>query len=177
MSKKNKIYLVAAVDAQNGIGKDGTIPWNLKKELKYFFKLTTGTDDKTKQNMLIMGRLTWESLPEKNRPLVNRKNIVLSRNKKYQAKGATVVSSLDQALKLAGKAIENIFIIGGAELFQEAILRRDMNGIYLTRIRHDYQCDVFFPKIPKMYEVVHRRSDLENNIYLEYFFYQSKIKL
>lgn len=70
--------IIVAIDSYNGIGKNGSLPWNLSKDLIRFGKLTTKTTDKNKRNVVLMGRKVWQSIPEKFRPLKNRLNVVLS---------------------------------------------------------------------------------------------------
>jgi dihydrofolate reductase len=145
---KHPIYLIAAADEKNGIGIKGKLPWRLPGDLKFFQKTTEETKDPTKINLVIMGRTTWESIPEQYRPLPGRHNLVLSRNKKFEAPGARVVASLDEALALADESIETVFIIGGAKVFEETIKDERITGIYLTRVHGVFDCDTFFPAIP-----------------------------
>jgi dihydrofolate reductase len=145
------LYIIAAVDNNNGIGKDGKLPWSFKKEMAHFKKVTLEVEDDSKQNMVIMGRTTWESIPEKFRPLKDRVNVVLTRRDEYEAKGAKVAHSFDEALALADDNIEKIFAIGGMDIYSEAMERDDLQGIYLTRIDANYEVDTYFPGIPDQF--------------------------
>lgn len=142
--------LVACTD-NGGIGNKGIIPWYLPPDLKYFQKLTTDTEstDLTKQNAIIMGKNTWNSLPKK--PLKNRRNIVLTTAKEIEqiiAEGGEVYRSLDDALRYLHEdpKVEKIFVIGGECLYEEAVEHPACKYIYMTHIEHDeYHCDRFFP--------------------------------
>jgi len=130
--------IIAAV-ANNGIiGKDNALPWHLPEDLRHFKALTSG-------HAVIMGRKTWESLPERFRPLPGRLNIVVTRNPAYQAAGATVVGSLAEAQKVGagGTATETLFVIGGAELYAHALPLADR--LELTEIDADIDGDARFP--------------------------------
>lgn len=128
------MILIAAVAKNGVIGKDNTLPWHLPEDLKHFKQLTTG-------QTVIMGRKTWESLPERFRPLPGRLNIVVTRNPVYQAEGATVVGSLAEAEKVgAGKTA---FVIGGAELYAHAL--PFAQRMELTEIDADIDGDARFP--------------------------------
>ncbi|MCS6771433.1 MAG: dihydrofolate reductase [Kiritimatiellae bacterium] len=127
-----RVSIVAAV-AENGvIGREGRLPWRLPAELRRFRALTMG-------HPVIMGRRTWESL---GRPLAGRRNIVISRTPGFQVSGAEIVPSLEAALNLARDADE-VFVIGGARLFAEALPRADR--LYLTVVHTRPDGDVFFP--------------------------------
>ena len=131
---KPTLTLIAAV-ARNGIiGKDNALPWHLPADLRHFKALTTG-------HTVIMGRKTWESLPEKFRPLPGRRNIVVTRNAGYGAPGASVVTSLPDAM--AAAAGSEAFVIGGAELYAAALPHADR--LELTEIDADYAGDTWFP--------------------------------
>lgn len=146
-----KLIVIAAACKNMGIGCDGRLPWNLKKEMAYFTKITTKTNNLEKKNAVIMGRKTWFSIPEKFRPLPNRINIVLSTTllnlpKVHFLKHslADVISLLSTELK---DKVEKSFVIGGEALYREVILSDFCNKIYLTRINADFKCDSFFPQI------------------------------
>lgn len=172
MSDKN-IYIIVAVDKNNGIGKDNKMPWHFKKEIEYFKDTTMETMEFGKKNMVIMGRKTWESIDEKYRPLEGRENVIISRNRDYKAEGATVYYSLGEALKMADnmEEIENIFIIGGAQIFELAL--PIANGIYLTRIDKVYDCDSFLPEVPERYLKTPERlgEETEKGVTYSFMFY------
>lgn len=145
-----KFSLVVAVDKQNGIGKNNTLPWRLPSDLKHFSKITTETKQPGKQNVVIMGRKTWESLPEKRRPLPDRHNIVISGQKDFPVPvGVGLADSLASALSKAESQgnIESSFVIGGGKVFAEAINHPDCDKIYLTQIQQSFDCDALFPAI------------------------------
>lgn len=170
---KQKIYIVVAVDDKNGIGKNQKLPWHFSKEMKYFKNLTTKTKDPAKKNAVIMGRTTWESIPEKFRPLPNRMNIVLSRNSSYQAIGASVSTSIESAIQKIPANIETIFIIGGKSVFEQGLSLSELNGIYLTKIRKIFDCDTYFPEIPERFRAIKKLSkDIEEGVHLEYLLYK-----
>lgn len=150
---QRRFDLVFACDQQRGIGKANSIPWHLKAEISHFRKLTSCTSESAWQNAVIMGRRTWESLPEKYRPLPNRHNIVLTRNPNYQLP-ATVsrFSNLDHALSyLATAAVERVFVIGGADVFAQAIGHKNCGLLYLTEIMQNFDCDTFLPDFSKAF--------------------------
>ena len=130
-----KLSLIAAV-ARNGIiGRGGALPWRLPEDLQHFRRVTMGCP-------VIMGRKTWASLPERFRPLPGRDNIVVTRNGHWQAEGARTARSLTAALELAAGA-PAVFVIGGGELYREALARAD--ELVLTEIERDFDGDVRFP--------------------------------
>jgi len=138
--------LIVAYDANNGIGKNGAIPWKLPPDMKRFAQITSTTLDPDKQNAVIMGRKTWESIPERFRPLPNRFNIVLTLSN-VEFPGAHAVHSFHGALNLVAHnpKIERAFVIGGAEVYKRAMSHAD--GIYVTALTGEFDCDVFFPKM------------------------------
>lgn len=136
------LSIIVAVSENNVIGKDNRLIWRLPADMKFFKEKTTG-------HVIITGRKNYESIPEKFRPLPDRKNIVITRQKNYQAPGAIVVSSIENALKYVSEnhANEEVFIIGGAEIYRQTISA--CKRIYLTRIHHSFEGDAFFPSIPE----------------------------
>lgn len=130
------ISIIVAVDRNNAIGKENQLLCHLPNDLKYFKATTLGRP-------VIMGRKTFESLP--NGALPNRRNIVLSKNDRYKCDGCELASSLDAALALVSNE-EDIFIIGGATIYKEAIGKADK--LYVTHIDNKFEgVDVFFPQI------------------------------
>ena len=164
--------IIAAIDQQMGIGKNGTLPWHLPEDLKYFNRITKEAES-GKENAVIMGRRTWESLPEKFRPLPGRINAVISSNSELELPdGVLHFDSLDAALTAMSTSskIDQVFVIGGAKLYQEAVLHPELERIYLTRIESVFKCDTFFPdQIPEEFEIVSTTDTLESDG-LEYNF-------
>ncbi|MDO8302302.1 MAG: dihydrofolate reductase, partial [Sedimentisphaerales bacterium] len=158
--------LIVAVDQEYGIGKNNNLPWHLPGDLKHFKEITARTPQPRSQNVVIMGRKTWESLPEKFRPLPGRTNVVLTRHAdcKYPD-GVLVAGSLDQALEM----IKNIpgrgetFVIGGGSIFKDAIAHPFCRTLYLTFIKQAFGCDVFFPEIPPAFKEFNRSADFSEN--------------
>lgn len=152
------LELVVAFDSNRGIGRSGTIPWSLPTDLKHFAELTT-TAPEGFQNIVIMGRKTWESIPERFRPLRNRINIVLTKQlsapNESNTPGVYFLNSLEQAFeyitafKCTQMKYHKVFVIGGSQLYQEAMSYASV--IHVTWIYGVYDCDTFFPVIPKEY--------------------------
>ena len=122
--------------AENGIiGRDGDMPWRLSTDMQRFRATTMGKP-------IIMGRKTWESFPK--RPLPGRQNIVITRNATYEAAGADIVHSLDEALQLVAQA-EEVCIIGGGEIYAQAFSVADRLDV--THVLASIEGDTFFPQI------------------------------
>ena len=130
------VSLVVAASTNNVIGRDGGLPWHLPDDLRHFKRITTGKP-------LIMGRRTFESI---GKPLPERQNIVMTRDPDYAAEGCDVVSSVDEALELAGDA-EEVMIIGGGQVYRDFLSRADR--IYMTRVQAEVQGDTLFPDFDK----------------------------
>jgi dihydrofolate reductase len=132
------ISFIVAASENNVIGKDNKLPWRLPTDMKYFKNVTWGMP-------VIMGRKSFEALGE---PLKGRTNIVVTRNKNWQANGVQTAQTIDQAIILASQTdAKEIFIIGGGEIFQAALPSADR--IYLTRVHENFEGDAFFPEIKK----------------------------
>lgn len=139
MSLLPRIALVVA-RARNGvIGRDGGLPWRLRSDLQRFKAVTLGKP-------CIMGRRTWESLPLK--PLPGRLNLVLSRDESFEARGAVVCTTLDEAVEIARETamedgVDEVCVIGGAGLFAAALPRA--KRLYLTEVAAEPEGEVRFP--------------------------------
>jgi dihydrofolate reductase len=130
------ISLIVAMDEKGGIGKNNQLPWYLPGDLRRFKKLTMG-------HHLVMGRKTYETI---GRPLPGRKMVVVTRQSNYSAPDCSIVHSIEKAIKLAKDHHEQeLFIIGGGELFMQTIALA--NKIYLTTVHTDTFADVQFPDI------------------------------
>jgi dihydrofolate reductase len=139
------LTIIVAVDTQRGIGIDNKLPWHLPEDLAFFKRTTSG-------HPIIMGRKTFESI---GRALPNRRNIVITRNPDWHHDGAEAVTSIDAAVQLVGDT--QAFIIGGAQIFVEALHRSDR--MFVTEIDKSFNCDTFFPEIdPQQWKEVARES-------------------
>ena len=127
------ISLIAAIGKNMVIGTDNKLPWKLSADLKRFKELTLGKP-------VIMGRKTFESI---GRPLPNRINIIITRDKNYRADGCVVVRSAEDALK-AAKHSEEAMVIGGGQIFREFLSKA--NKMYLTLIDKEFEGDAYFPE-------------------------------
>ncbi|WP_028399654.1 dihydrofolate reductase [Ectobacillus panaciterrae] len=162
------ISLIVAMDQNRLIGSHNDLPWRLPADLAYFKKTTMG-------HPIIMGRKTFESI---GKPLPGRENIIVTRNKEYQAEGCTVVHSISELLERFASTAEEVFVIGGAELFQEALPAAER--LYITYIEELFTGDTWFPEISEAeWQEVSREQGVqdEKNPY-EYYFtvYEKKQK-
>lgn len=129
--------MIAAVAENLVIGKDNDLVWNLPDDMRFFMQTTSG-------HHVIMGRKNYESIPQKYRPLPNRTNIIITRQKDYTAEGAHVVHSLEDALEIARENGEaEAFIIGGGEIYKMGLEVADT--MYLTEIHAPFAGDAYFP--------------------------------
>ncbi len=128
------ITLIAAVAENNALGKDNQLLWHLSDDFKRFKNITSG-------HYIIMGRKTFESFPK---PLPNRTHVIITRQKEYTAENCIVVDSLQKAIAVSPKD-EEIFVIGGGEIYSQSIEIADK--IDITRVHHTFDADTFFPEI------------------------------
>lgn len=128
------IILIAAAAENNALGKNNELVWHLPDDFKRFKTLTSG-------HYIIMGRKTFESFPK---PLPNRTHIIITRQKNYHPNGCLVASSIENGIKMAPKN-EDVFIIGGGEIYQQSIDIADK--IELTRVHSQFEADTYFPDI------------------------------
>lgn len=128
------ITLIAAVAENNALGKNNQLLWHLPEDFKRFKNVTSG-------HYIIMGRKTFESFPK---PLPNRIHVIITRQKDYSPENCIVVDSLPKAISACPKE-EEIFIIGGGEIYKQSIEMADKLDI--TRVHHTFEADTFFPEI------------------------------
>jgi dihydrofolate reductase len=148
--------MIVARSRNHVIGKDNQMPWKISADLQFFKKVTMGYP-------IIMGRKTWESI---GRPLPGRRNIVVSRNSDYQANGAELVSSLDQALQSL-RDFERVFVIGGQQLFNQAFPLADQ--LFITEIELEVEGDTFFEvPDPQNWKIVEKTEASEGDIQFSY---------
>ena len=130
------ITIIAAIGLNNELGKDNDLIWHLPADLRRFKKVTSG-------HTIIMGRNTFESI---GKPLPNRRSIIITRNISYKKEGCEVVHSLEDAIKLI-KDKKDAFIIGGAQIYKEAIDKKLVDQLDITKVHQNFDADVFFPTI------------------------------
>ena len=143
----DRVAIIAAIGKNRELGLHGKLLWYIPEDMRRFKEITTG-------HPVIMGRKTWESLPEKFRPLPGRTNIVVTRQEDYRASGATVVNSLEEARAVAARApgADEIFVIGGGELYAAAL--PFANRLYLTLVDDTPLADVFFPSYEDDFKII-----------------------
>ncbi len=154
------ISLIVAMDQNRLIGKENDLPWRLPEDLKYFKRITTS-------HTIVMGRKTFESI---GRPLPNRENVVLTRQKDYQQEGATVSHSVEELEALDAEKKDELFVIGGATLYEQTL---DVaNRLYITHIEESFEGDTNFPAIDlSEWKVISKQQGIkdEKNPYTYYF--------
>jgi dihydrofolate reductase len=152
-----RISLIAAIGHDRVIGTGTDLPWRLPGDLAHFKEITKG-------HPVIMGRKTWESLPEKFRPLPGRANFVVTRSGWYEAAGAQTAFSFPEALSHAKEAegSDEIFIIGGGELYRAAL--PFASRLYLTLVDDATPGTITFPDYPDFTNEVSRETREENGI-------------
>ena len=156
-----KVSLIVAVSENGVIGKNNDLIWRLPKDLAFFKNTTIG-------HHVILGRKNFESIPHKFKPLINRTNIIVSRNINYVAQGCIVVSSIEDAIEIAKKNNDDEpFIIGGGEIYKLALESNLVDKIYLTKVHHVFEGDTFFPKLNNNWQevnIIKNKAD-ENHDY------------
>lgn len=139
------LTIIAAIDSERGIGIDNRLPWHLPEDLAHFRRQTLG-------HPIIMGRKTFDSI---GRPLPKRRNIVITRNPEWSHAGVESAASLQAALTQAGT--DPVFIIGGAQIFAEAMPYAER--LIITEIAKNFHCDTFFPTTdPKDWREIARQA-------------------
>jgi len=146
------VSIIVAVSENRVIGKNNDLIWKLPNDMNFF-------KEKTKGHHVIMGRKNFESIPHKFRPLPQRENIIVTRQKTYSAKDSLVVNSIEEALKIAeNKNEKEAFIIGGGEIYSLALKQNLVDKIYLTHIYHSFDGDTFFPKLNNVWKEIDRKD-------------------
>ncbi|MBI2613230.1 MAG: dihydrofolate reductase [Candidatus Levybacteria bacterium] len=157
-----KVSIIAAIGQNRELGKNNKLIWHIKEDLQRFKSLTKG-------HPIIMGRKTWDSLPFK--PLPSRTNIIITRDETFaphenhhkfsnckscEGLGLAVVYSLVQAVELAKNSpgSENVFIIGGGQIYKEAIEKGLADKLYLTLVDRTFDADTFFPDYSQFKKIV-----------------------
>ncbi|CEG36173.1 thymidylate synthase [Plasmopara halstedii] len=173
MSDRSIRVVVAALESTGGIGFLGKIPWHLPSDLKFFRTLTTASLDSSIQHAVIMGRKTWESLPDKVRPMPKRYNVILTRDTSYRQKQQIpdtvgIAATFQDALKLVqqqGDKVDQVFVVGGEALYAEALSYSGCSKVYFTRVKGQMECDAFFPleQLKQNFQVTKESEIMEEN--------------
>ncbi len=160
-----QLSVIAAIAKNNVIGKDNRLIWHLPADLKHFKKVTMGAP-------IIMGRKTYESI---GRALPGRTSVVITRQKNYSAPSCIVVDSLDKAMQLL-KEEAQVFVIGGAEIYKQALPKADK--LFITKIDASFEGDTFFPEIDydawTLVEKQERLPDEKNKFHCTFLTYTKK---
>ncbi len=160
------ISMIAACDKNRLIGKDNDLPWRLPKDLAYFMRTTL-------HHTVVMGRKNYLSLKS---PLKNRRNVVMSRDRRFQAPGCEIAHSVEEVLQKYASDDEELFIIGGEQIYQAFLPHADR--LYLTWIDHEFEGDTYFPAFdPREWKVVSVTPGEmdENNRYPHSFYVYERV--
>lgn len=144
--RDSMVSIIVAMDEKRGIGKSNTLMWHIPDDLKRFKQLTTG-------HPIIMGRKTFESI---GRVLPNRTNIIITRDPSFTVPEAIITHSLEEAFRQAQDkpGADEIFVIGGGQIFKEAMEKSFVDKLYLTLVKGDFGADTFFPNYAEFTKVV-----------------------
>ena len=152
--------IVVGVNNLNGIGYKGKLPWKNNADMSFFKSLTTNTNDASKSNAVVMGRNTFESMNQK--PLKQRLNCVITRT---NFDNVSCYPSLNECLMdlKDNSEIEKVYVIGGAQLYTEAIAHECCENIFLNKLNNMSMCDTFFPSIPNNF-IVFNQLKMDDNV-------------
>ncbi len=161
------VTIIAGIGKNNELGKDNDLLWHLPADLKRFKKVTSG-------HHIIMGRNTFESI---GKPLPNRTSIIITRNTNYFIDGCLIASSLEEALEMV-KEDDEAFIIGGAQIYEQALKKDLVDKLDITFVDEDFDADVFFPKIDmNIWQEVTRedhKADEKNKLDFSFVTFENK---
>lgn len=161
--------IIAAIDDQCGIGKDGKLPWVCAEDMKHFKALTLG-------HVVIMGKNTWDSIPKQFRPLSGRMNVVISTTMSQDNLTTTdqpdlIFNSIDDCVtyfkQISHTNKKTLFVIGGGLIYQQFFNKQLVTAVHLTHIQGEYECDTFVT-FPKLYQV--SESKLSDTAVYKYYF-------
>jgi dihydrofolate reductase len=158
------VIMIAAVAENNALGKNNDLLWHLPNDFKRFKEITSG-------HHIIMGRKTFESFPK---PLPNRTHVIITRQNDFEHEGCIVVQNIEKALSVC-PVNENLYIIGGGEIYQQSISFADQLDI--TRVHHSFDADVYFPEIdPEIWELTSERFHPKDERHLFDYTFQTFVR-
>ncbi len=163
-----KVSLIAAVSENRVIGAKGDLPWSLPADMKFFSQTTRG-------HHILMGRVNYESIPAKYRPLPGRENIVITRQKAFSEEGIHIFHTIEEGIEYARQQGEKeLFIIGGGEIYRQTIANADR--LYLTHVHAQIDGDTFFPEFDasewRVEEIAHHAKDDVHNFSFDIKMYE-----
>jgi len=134
------VSIIVAIAKNFAIGKNNQLLWHLPGDMAYFKSITNG-------HHIITGRKNYISIPQKFRPLKNRTNLVLTKQNNFNEENCIICNSLEEAIIIAKNNDENeVFIIGGGQIYQEALSKNMVDKMYITHVHENFEADTFFPK-------------------------------
>nr|XP_046250639.1 zgc:153031 [Scatophagus argus] len=170
-AQRKSVRLIAAVCNDLGIGKDGKMPWNIPAEFKYFLDTVTRVSRPGRMNMMVWGKRCWFSHPQSTFPLVNVLHMVLSTTLDTAPDHAHFIcEDFDSAIRMAAQPpladlIETIWVVGGTQVYKDALNHPWCDLVYLTEIMAEYECDVFFPEFDRnLFKLQERFPDVPSGI-------------
>lgn len=148
-----KLFAIACVDSNNGIGLNNKIPWYIPEDLNYFKYKTLETENISNVNVVIMGKNTFESL--KYKQLRGRINVVISSTlSTNDHKNVIIFNNFENAMDFIESfykdTVENVFAIGGTRIYEDALKNKNLQGVYLTQLSKNYHCNTFFPQLNEL---------------------------
>jgi len=167
-----KTSIIVAMDAKNGIGKDNDLMWHLPIDMKFF-------KSQTENEIVVMGRKNFESIPERFRPLSNRLNVILTRNKDFEADGCLVFNDMADCISTLSNREEKIYIIGGGEIYKQSLELDLVEEMYISHVDCELDADTFFPIIDEQHWEIKTLQDYpkdEKHAYSFAFKYYKQIK-
>ncbi|XP_013872027.1 dihydrofolate reductase [Austrofundulus limnaeus] len=171
MKESKPVRLIAAICNDRGIGKDGALPWSLPTEFQYFLNTITRVSRPGNMNLIIWGHLSWNSRPENMLPLANSLHVVLSKTLTTVPDQAHFLCrDFESAVRLAAEPplagiMETIWVLGGTQVYEDALKHPWCDLLYLTDVMADFDCDVFFPEFDrKLFRLQDRFPDVPSDI-------------
>lgn len=164
------ISMIAAVATNRVIGKDNDLVWRLPDDMKYFMETT-------KDHFVIMGRKNYESIPHKYRPLPNRTNIIITKQKRYKATGCIITNTIEEALDYAREqSQEEVFVIGGGQIYAQSLPLA--HKLYITEVKEHFEGDTYFPELDlRQWDEISRKhhdKDERHNHEFDFVIYKRK---
>jgi dihydrofolate reductase len=137
-----KIKLIVAMDKNRGIGKNNNLMWHLPSDMRFFKETTLN-------QIVVMGRKNFDSIPQKYRPLPNRENVILTRQMNFEAGNCFIFNSVRDVILhyKSDRSGRDLFIIGGGQIYKQVIELDVVDEMFITHVNHIFDADTFFPKI------------------------------